>query len=235
MRGKLVVIEGTDCSGKAIQTKLVIERLKKDGYKVATMPFPRYDTPTGYIVGACLLGKPKMCEKLLRETHGFFPEGGGEIDSLTACMYYAADRRYHLPTLNKYLNESDFVILDRYSSSNLAHRGGLITDKDERLKFYEKILTLEHDILELPRPDKTILLYLPYEYACILKEHREELPDEVESNHEYLKKGEQSYLELAQIYNYDIINCIKNNSIREIEDINDDVYTSIKKLTLKPR
>lgn len=231
---KLIVIEGTDCSGKATQTSLLIERLKKDGYKVATMPFPRYDTPTGQIVGACLLGKPQMCAEILKEQHGFFPEGGGEIDSLTACLYYAADRRYHLPTLKKYLQESDFVILDRYTTSNLAHRGGMIESKEERLKFYQKIETLEYEILELPRPDKTILLYVPFEYACELKRKREELPDEVESNTKYLKMGEQAYLELAQIYNCEVINCIQNNTLRSIEDINEDVYSSVKKLIIKP-
>lgn len=77
MKGKLIVIEGTDCSGKETQTKLLMERLKKDGEKVATLSFPMYDTPSGRIIGACLLGKPQMCDKYLKENHSFFPEGGG--------------------------------------------------------------------------------------------------------------------------------------------------------------
>ena len=112
----------------------------------------------------------------------------------------------------------------------MAHRGGLIKDKEERLKIYEKIELKEYVINELPRPNKTILLYLPYEYACELKKKREELPDEVESNVEYLKNSEKAYLELAKLYNYDIVNCVKNNQIRTIEDINDEVYRKIRKL-----
>lgn len=229
MNGNLIIIEGTDCSGKETQSKLLIEKLKNDGVKVAELSFPMYDTPTGKIIGACLLGKPKMCNELLQTNHSFFPEGGGNIDSLTALAYYAADRRYQLPTINKYLTEGYTLIIDRYVTSNMAHRGGMILDKDERLRMYQKIDTLEYEIMELPRPDMTILLYMPYEYACILKKKREELPDEAESNEKYLRLGEKAYLELADLYNYNVINCVKDNKIRPIEEINDDVY----KLVLK--
>ena len=33
MKGKLIVIEGTDCSGKETQTKLLVEKLNKEGIK----------------------------------------------------------------------------------------------------------------------------------------------------------------------------------------------------------
>ncbi len=73
MKGKLIVVEGTDCSGKETQTRLLTERLQKENIKVARLSFPMYDTPTGKIIGACLLGKPGMCDELLKESHSFFP------------------------------------------------------------------------------------------------------------------------------------------------------------------
>lgn len=228
MNGRLIVIEGTDCSGKETQSKLLVERLKKDGVKVAEMSCPMYDTPTGQIIGACLLGKPHMCKKLLQSEHSFFPEGGGSVDSLTALAYYAADRRYNLPKINEYLNNGYTLIIDRYVTSNMAHRGGMILDKQERLKMYQKIDTLEYEIMELPRPDKTILLYMPYEYACILKRRRAELPDEAERNEEYLRLGEKAYLELAELYNYDVINCVQEGKIRPIEEVNEEVYKLVR-------
>lgn len=229
MKGKLIVIEGTDCSGKETQSKLLVERLKKDGEKVATISFPMYDTPSGRIVGACLLGKPYLCEEYLKENHGFFPEGGGEVDSLTALCYYAADRRYNLPVIEKYLNDGYTLIVDRYVTSNMAHRGGMLETKEERLKMYQKIDTLEYELMELPRPDQVILLYMPYEQACVLKKQRKEAPDEVELDEKYLKRGERAYLELADIYNYDVVNCAPNNQIRTIEDINEDVYELVRR------
>lgn len=230
MKGKLIVVEGTDCSGKETQTRLLVEKLLKENIKIERLSFPMYDTPTGKIIGACLLGKPEMCNELLKENHSFFPEGGGNIDSLAAIDFYAADRRYNLPKILKLLEEGYIVLIDRYVTSNMAHRGGLIEDKEERLKIYKKIELLEYEINELPKPDKTILLYLPYEYACELKRKREEVPDETENNEEYLKRGEKAYLELAELYNYDVVNCAKDNKIRTIEDINEEVYHKVKKL-----
>ena len=227
--GKIIVIEGTDCSGKETQSKLLEERLRKEGVKAARISFPMYDTPSGKIVGACLLGKPHMCEKILKEDHGFFAEGGGEVDSLAALCYYAADRRYNLPIINKYINNGYTLIIDRYVTSNMAHRGGMLEKKEERLKMYQKIDTLEYGLMELPRRDQVILLYMPFEYACILKKNRNEVPDETESDENYLKRGENAYLELADIYNYDVVNCISNGEIRSIEEISEDVYKLVRK------
>ena len=230
MKGKLIVVEGTDCSGKETQTRLLEERLNSENIKTKRISFPWYDSPTGKIIGACLLGKPQMCEELLKTEHSFFPEGGGNVDSLVAGCLYGADRRYNLPMINKFLEEGYVLLVDRYVTSNMAHRGGMIESLDDRIKFYKKMELFEYEILELPRPDMTLLLYLPYEYACELKKHREELPDEAESNIDYLKRGESAYLELANLYNFDVVNCVSDGSIRTIENINDEVYTKVKKL-----
>ena len=145
-KGRLIIIEGTDCSGKETQTKLLVEKLVSNNIKVKRLSFPMYDTPTGKIIGACLLGKPDMCKELLKTNHSFFPEGGGNVDPLTALAFYAADRRYNLPIINDLLNQGYIVILDRYVASNMAHRGGQIATKKERLKMYKKIETLEYVI-----------------------------------------------------------------------------------------
>lgn len=230
MKGKLIVVEGTDCSGKETQTRLLVDRLNNENIKAKRISFPMYDTPTGKIIGACLLGKPDMCNELLKSNHSFFPEGGGNLDSLAASALYAADRRYNLPLIKKYLEEGYILLVDRYVTSNMAHRGGMIEDKSERMKFYEKLEKLEYDILELPRPDMTLLLYLPYKYACELKKNRKELPDEVELDVNYLNRGEEAYLELADIYDYEIVDCVYNDKIRTIENINEEVYNKVKKL-----
>ena len=83
--------------------------------------------------------------------------------------------------------------------------------------------------MELPRPNQIIFLYMPYKYACILKSKRSEALDEAEKNAEYLKKGEQAYLELAKLYNYDMVNCVDNSGIRNFEDISNEVYKLVRK------
>ena len=82
-KGKVIVIEGTDCSGKETQSKLLEEKLKKAGKKCKRFSFPMYDTPTGKIVGGSYLGKPEIFES-------FFKEGAVNVDSHVASLYYAA-------------------------------------------------------------------------------------------------------------------------------------------------
>ena len=55
MKGKYIVIEGTDSSGKETQSKLLEKRLKDKGIKCIRFSFPMYDTPTGKIVEDCYL------------------------------------------------------------------------------------------------------------------------------------------------------------------------------------
>ena len=140
-RGKLIVIEGTDCSGKETQSNMLLERLKKDGLKLEKKSFPMYDTPTGYVLGACLLGKPHMGECI-------FPEGTTNVPPKVAALYYAADRLYNIETINKLLDDGVTVILDRYVESNMGHQGAKIFDKDERMKLYDNLSSGEITLTE---------------------------------------------------------------------------------------
>ncbi len=216
MSGKIIVIEGTDCSGKETQTKLLEKRLNESGKKCVHLSFPMYDTPTGKIVGGCYLGKPEISE-------GFFPEGAPNVDPKVSCLYYAADRKYNISKALEYLEKGYIVILDRYTTSNLAHQGSKIKDKDERFNMYQWIDKLEYWLLQLPKPDKTIFLHVPYEYSIELKKNREFL-DENEKDANHLKNAEASYLELSELYNWDKIECIKDGKLRSIEDINDQIF-----------
>ena len=216
MRGKLIVVEGTDCSGKETQTKKIVERCEKKGIKVYNYSFPRYDTPTGKIVGGPYLGKSYICD-------GWFSEGATNVDALVASAYYAADRRYNIKEIIEHLNNGDIVLLDRYVESNMAHQGGKLETKEERQKMYEKLDELEFGIMELPRPDAVIFLYMPSPYAAILRQGRAEAADQLERDMEHLAKAEQAYLELTEKYGYIKIDCVKDDVIRTIDDINDEV------------
>ena len=218
--GKFIVIEGTDCSGKETQSKLLVEKLTSLGKKAIRITFPNYDSPTGKIIGGPYLGKEEI-------SPCWFPEGAINVDPKVACLYYAADRKYNEKEITKYLEDDYFVICDRYISSNMAHQGSKIHDDNERFNMYQWIDKLEYWLLGLPKPDKTIFLHVPYSYAFELKKNRISL-DEHEKSEEHLKNSEVAYLELSSYYNWTNINCIKNNSIRTIEDINEEIMDNIK-------
>lgn len=162
-KGKLIVIEGTDCSGKQTQSELLAQNMREIGYKVVSFSFPNYASPTGQIIGEAYLGK---------SGNSVFSEGIENVDPKISSLYYAADRVYNIEVIKNYLDNDYIVILNRYVESNMAFQGGKIKDIKERNMMYEWLDNLEFVLLELPRPDLVIFLYLPYEYVCMLKEKR---------------------------------------------------------------
>ena len=222
MKGKIIVVEGTDCSGKETQSKLLEERLNSIGKKCVRFDFPNYESPTGRIIGGAYLGRPEIGPS-------FFKEGAVNVEPHVVCLYYAADRKYEMPEIEKYLNDDYYVILDRYTTSNLAHQGSKIHDKDERFNMYQWIDKLEYWLLGLPKPDKTIFLHVPLENTLELRKNRKSI-DEHEKSPEYLKRAEESYLELSELYNWDKIECIRNNKLRSVEDINNEIMKIIEKM-----
>ena len=215
MRGKIIVIEGTDCSGKETQSKKLIQDLKQNGYKCQQFSFPMYDTPTGKIIGGPYLGKENICE-------GWFKEGAPNVDSKVSSLYYAADRLYNIEKINNLLDQNVNVILDRYVYSNMAHQGGKLDSKENRIKIYEWIEKLEFDFLNLPQADIRIFLHMPTEKGEELKKSRSKLEslDQNERDLNYLKKAENAYLEVADVYNFKIFECVNNDNIKSIEEIN---------------
>ena len=219
MKNKIIVIEGTDCSGKQTQSDKLLNRLTSEGYSIYKDSFPMYNTPTGHIIGEDYLGKGG---------HGLFKEGAGNVDPRVSGLYYAADRKYNMPMLLQKL-ESHHVLLDRYIDSNLAHQGGKIDDETERFAMYDFFEKLEYGLLELPKADIRVLLYLPYEYGLELKKNRPEALDEHERDPEHLRKAERAYLEIAKRYNYKIINVADvDGNVRSIDDIHNELYAYIK-------
>lgn len=223
MKGKLIAIEGTDCSGKETQTNLLIKRLREEGYQVQNFSFPNYNSPTGKIIGGDYLGKEYIGPSI-------FEEGPTNVDPKVASMYYAADRKYNIDKILFLLENEYNVILDRYIYSNMAHQGGKIKDEKERIAMYDFLEKLEFDLLELPKPDITIFLHMPHEVSEKLKEIREEAPDGHEKDKNHLIMAEKSYLELAQRYNFEIIECAENGNPKTREEINEKVYTKVKKI-----
>lgn len=221
-KGKLIVIEGTEYSGKNTQTKLLVERLKSDNINIERSSFPMYDSSTGIIINSSLLG---------RDGESVFKEGMSNIPPKVASLYYAADRLYNIEYINNLLNNGINVILDRYVESNMGYQAAKFDKKQNKIEMMNWLEKLEYELLELPKPDLVIFLYMPYQYSMELrkKENNNDLIDI-----EYLKNTESTYSMVAEKYNYNIIHCVKEDSIRGIKDISDEIYKLVKdKLDVK--
>jgi len=64
-KGKIILIEGTDKSGKQTQSKRLVKRLRRKNIPVETISFPKYKTPTGRIIGQCYFREKKAQMKII--------------------------------------------------------------------------------------------------------------------------------------------------------------------------
>ena len=215
----LIDIEGADGSGKATQTKLLRERLEKEGHITSTFSFPRYyDSRPGKLIGELLAGK-----------HGDFMT----IPPYISALPYAMDRAAAKDALRDALAKG-IVICDRYTSSNLAHQSAKLP-KDEQPALVEFIEGLEYEDLGIPRPDLVVYLSVPTDISSELITKKDERAytggekrDQAERNIAHQDRTRNSYLRLAAEKNWHIIECIREKELRPIEDIHEELYALIK-------
>lgn len=220
MKGNFFVIEGTDCSGKETQARALVDRLNKEGKKAIYISFPMYDTPTGQIIAANILGKAGYGECT-------FPEGTTHIPPKVAALYYAADRLYNVNLIKENLAKGYNIIMDRYVESNMGHQGAKLDSEKDKIEMLLWLEHLEYQMLDLPKPDKVIFLYLPYKYGEKLRCSRKEIFDGAERDANHLINAEQTYLLMAQTYKFVTINCIANKKIKSIDEINEELYNIV--------
>ena len=212
--GKIIVIEGIEGSGKETQSKLLVESLNEIGIKAIEFSFPMYDTPTGRIFKNCLLSN-----------NNYFPEGYEALDPELVCLYTAADRKYNIKTIKKYLDLDYIVVINRYTSSNMANQGSKYEEAEDRFYMYQWIDKLEYWLLKLPKPDYTILLNMPYKYNNQLSFDF--------SNNNKQEKVLRAYMELAGLYNWDVIDCIIDNKEKTRDEIHKEIIELLEKRGIK--
>jgi len=217
-----IVIDGTDGSGKATQTKMLVDRLEQEGIKVKTISFPQYNTKSAGLTEEYLAGKYGTAE---------------EVGPKASSIFYAVDRFDASFTIRNWLKDGYTVITDRYVTSNMGHQGGKIPDREERQNFFDWNDHLEHELFGISRPDACIVLHVPTKISIRLAEERGGWKGDIktdihETNPQHMIDAENAYLHLADYYpNTYLIHCAENNTMRSREDIQKDIYqiiTSIK-------
>ena len=224
-RGKFIVIDGTDGSGKATQTKLLVEKLRKKGYKVKTIDFPQYENNFfGKMVGRYLAGEFGT---------------SSEVSPYLASIIYAADRFETKEKIEKWLKEGSIVIADRYASSNQIHQGGKIRDPKKRKEFLSWLEEMEYKVFKIPRPDVSIYLDVPIEFSLKLlrnksaqerKKYLKGKKDIHESDRKHLQDAKNSAIKLIRRSNNWIkIDCVKKGKLLAIADISQIIWSKIGK------
>ena len=216
--GKLIVLDGTDGSGKATQAGLLFQRLKGLGKDVVKIDFPQYqDNFFGKLIRECLDGK-----------RGDFLG----IDPKIASVLYAADRWESSRKIKQWLEEGKVVICDRYVSANQIHQGGKISDDEKRKEFLSWLDEAEHSVFGIPRPDLIIYLNVPVEVSrelMIKRASESGVPrDLAEENAQHLLDSQSAAMQIVKdLNNWVKIDCAKDGGMRSREDIHEDVFLNI--------
>jgi len=225
MKGKLIVIDGVDGSGKATQTEILLKKLLSEGLKAVKVEFPRYT---------------KESSALIRDyLNGNFGTAA-EVGPYRGSIFYAIDRYSASFEIQKYLDDGYVVLADRYVSANKGHQASKISSRKERAKFLLWINELEYDIFKIPVPNLTIFLHLPAKlsYELVLqKAEREYIKGKKQDIHEadinHLKAAERAYQEMALGFDpyetWKKIECSERGQVLSIEEISTKLYALVKK------
>ncbi|MFA6251072.1 MAG: deoxynucleoside kinase [Candidatus Paceibacterota bacterium] len=226
-KGKLIVIDGTDGSGKATQVDYLTKHLKKDGKIVKVVDFPEYyKNFFGKFIGHCLS----------EQYYNWL-----NIHPKIASVMYAADRWESSDEMRKWLKKGYIVIANRYVSANQIHQGGKTKNTKKRNDFLKWLDEMEYEVFGIPRPDLTLYLSLPINIVLKLLKNR----DSSKMKREYLKKkkdvhesdinhlinSRKSALKLEkEIPNFIKIECSKKGEILSREQVHEMVYKEVKKI-----
>ncbi|NOZ80811.1 MAG: dTMP kinase [DPANN group archaeon] len=220
MRGKLIVIDGSDASGKKTQTQLLVRRLEDEGHRVKTMDFPRYSSFFG-----------KLIARYLNGDFGTLAEVRPELASLL----YALDRADQKQTIKDWLDQGNLVVLDRYTESNMGYQAAKIDDPAEKAAFIEWVKQLEREQLGIPSSDLVIYLLVPEEVTAKLIQGREGkayIKDHARDIHEqdrtYQQKVIESYIELCRTEGWQQIDCTDKGRMLAKEAVAEKVWDVVK-------
>lgn len=217
MNGKIIVIEGLDGSGKSTQFEILKDKLNDCRF----ITFPNYNLPSGEIITEYL--------------HGKFPEENHIKSAYSASTFYAVDRyiSYKTDWGNDYISGKN-IISARYTTSNAIYQ---MTKLDKSLwsEYCNWLYDLEYKKMGIPSPDVVIFLDVPVEISQKLLSARynndESKKDIHESDINYLKACRESALYASTHDNQNtkwyIINCCKDNSLRSIDEISNEISNII--------
>jgi dTMP kinase len=225
-KGKLIVIDGSDGSGKATQVDLLMKRLQSDGRTVKMVDFPEYyKNFFGKFIGHCLS----------EQYYNWL-----NIHPKIASIAYAADRFESSGEIRTWLDRGYVVIANRYVSANQIHQGGKIKNAKKRKEFLLWLDEMEYKVFKIPRPDVTFYLDVPTSVSLKLIEERnnsqkraylKKKKDVHETNVDFLVNSRKSALWLAEnLKNFLKISCVKGTTLRTREDIHEEVYSKVKKM-----
>ena len=214
-KGKLIVLEGIDGSGKSAQYRRLCARMEKDGIEYNHIVFPRYDKESSALIRMYLGGE--------------FGSRPTDVNAYAASTFYAVDRYAAYRTdWGKIYEQGGLILSDRYTTSNAVHQGSKLPD-EELPAFFAWLSDLEYEKMGLPRPDLVIYLDVDVETSIARMRRRQEKTHTSADIHEkdlaYLERCLHTADKAADFYGWTRIPYRKNGVERELEEKNAEIYS----------
>ncbi len=216
-KGKLIVIEGLDGSGKATQAKRLVEQLQAQGKQVRKVSFPAYESDSSALVKMYLAGQ--------------FGKDPSDVNAYAASTFYAVDRFASYKTeWGRFYEDGGIVVADRYTTSNAVHQCSKLPE-EEWDSFLEWLFNFEYQLMGIPAPDAVVYLRVDPAVSQKLMTGRyqgdESKKDIHESNLDYLARSRRAADYCADKLGWKIVSCDAQGEMRTIEDINADVMAAV--------
>ncbi len=229
---KLIVIEGLDGSGKGTQSKLLHERLTKEGFNLHRLSFPQYKKDSSYFIRQYLGG-----------AYGTTP---ASVSAEQATLCYAMDRfdlfKSDQPTIEAVADPGKILLADRYTTSNILYQASKAKTLDELYRMIDWICELEYHTLGIPEPDMVIMPFVAKEQNFAMMQNRNIAANAHNNNmardiHEestkYLSEVHDLSTIIAERMGFDVINCTPDGVMRTKEDIHEEIYDRAYQKVLK--
>ena len=212
MRGKFIVFEGADGTGKTTQAKLLFDYLKEKKKDVVFSSFPNYQSAWG-----------KMVRRYLDGEFGDV----NQVSPYLASMLYAGDRLSESERIKKWKKAGKIIICDRYMASNIAHQVAKLQPPNSKLQFIKWLEELEYGENKIPKPDLVILLTIPETIAQ--KFMRKRVRDIHEKNVSYQKRVAKEFLDLAKANkNWAVVSNTKGGGLKKINEVHKEIVEIVK-------
>ena len=215
--GKLIVIEGTDGSGKSTQFKLLTSRLEAENRAFQKLVFPQYAEPSSALIRMYLGGE--------------FGTRPSDVNAYAASAFYAVDRYASFKKVwGQWYEDGGLIVSDRYTTSNAVHQASKEPVQKQR-EFLKWLYDFEYTKLGLPCPDLIIYLDVPTDFTEAMMRRREADTNTHADIHEqdlsYLATCRAAGKAAAEYYGWTVIQCVKDGVMRSIEDIHEEIYRHV--------
>ncbi len=220
MKGKLIVFEGTDGSGKATQTRLLVEHFVREGREPRKITFPRYESDSSALIRMYL--------------GGAFGSDPGDVNAYAASTFYAVDRyASYKQDWGSYYENGGLIVADRYTTSNAVHQASKLP-QEEREPYLSWLFHFEYEQLGLPKPDVVFYLDVPTEITGQMMRKREAdtntQADIHEKDEQYLRECRANARHVAELCGWERVECVQEGRMRSIEEIHDEILRRLEKL-----